>query len=318
MDHHCIFISACIGFFNYKYFLLFILYALIGSSAIVYDCYTSDVLYSFKAGFSLRAFLLIVTFTVCGSLVLTLAMFLALHIRMAIINGYTQVEWNEKDEKRRHYIGDAKYKHPYKLATSFQQFKHIFGFSIWQWLLPVPIYSGKKIRTTMIVQTPTSSPVASPLASSSSSTSSSSSGPSILRTVGRLDNFDELGADVELDELSAVPLLSSFTLGGTPISAPTKGLEATRELAVWEMTHQIDQEHSQFERSQPHPIYDHHIASLYTRSARLKKAAEGVLGRAEESLVAEWTSKGLMFPIGPTIVHSQLMLWRESKLFKQA
>lgn len=317
-DHHCGVIGVCIGFHNYKHFMLFLLYIVVSCSLIVFDCCSFalvDLLYTRRS--AQTALFLIVVGVACASLAIAVAMFLLFHLRIRLL-GFTSLEWLELPSKRAKYLGitPVTYANPYRIGAA-QQMKHIFGFRIWQWLLPVDIYAGEKFRSSASDR-PGSvlGAIGSPVADSTNT---------ILSTCGRIldadgvDGVSSLGVDADLDELSAVPLLSSRTLAGSPIPPRSQqSIEATRELAAWERTHGVAQRDSQFERSTPHPIHDAPTAGLYARAARIASAAEGVLGRAEESLVAEWQARGIAFPTGPNVVHPQLEMWRQSRLFKQA
>jgi len=142
------------------------------------------------------------------------------------------------------------------------------------------------------------------------------------------------GTDLELDELSAVPLLSSLTAGGSPIAGPaplSKSVLATFELAAWESRHPVPRAQSVLERMHlhQHPLYDQtaveavaaaqgHGSAWASKGARLRAAAQGLLGQEESQLIAEWQARGLLFPTHPSVVNPQMALWREGKLFKQA
>lgn len=370
LDHHCIFISSCIGFHNYKSFLLFIAYAVLGCGIIVADCWWGAQILtlgqsidgmasaSMSAGASLS---LLVLFALCGSVVLTLPFFLAFHARIALLEGCTTLEWNEVLPDRMTFLGvDGSWSnssggllksflslfasssgrtpiaaasmadaHPFRLSC-FQNFKQVFGFSIWIWPLPISIYRSNKKIITGGATAATKTAAAAAAANKSIDNQQPSGTASILRSVGRgLDDAagsPNTGTDVELDELSAVPLLSSLTAAGSPIAAPplSKSVLASWELARWEATHRVPQEASKFERLYPHPLYDDVSAATAgldarsSKAARLRRAAQGLLGREESQLLAEWQARGIMFPTHAAAINPQMALWREGKLFKQA
>jgi hypothetical protein len=110
----------------------------------------------------------------------------------------------------------------------------------------------------------------------------------------------------------------------------SKSVLATVELARWESRHGVPPEHSKLARLNldAHPLYDRDgvqaLANAQTdvtwasRSARLRAAAQGLLGQEEATCIAELQARGLMFATHAGVVNPQMELWRRGKLFKQA
>jgi palmitoyltransferase ZDHHC2/15/20 len=141
MDHHCPAIAGCVGFFNRKFFMLFLLYCIICSGIITFTM-ASRAWYSIRpildyAYFFRHDLPVLLVYIICTGMFVSIASFFAFHVYL-ILNALTTIELREKitskdpHVQRKSAIANLKYN-----RGPMCNWKDVFGSQWYIWLLPV-------------------------------------------------------------------------------------------------------------------------------------------------------------------------------------
>lgn len=159
MDHHCIFLDVCIGFHNYKFFILFLV-----SNIVFVSFYIIVIFIDIFGSGTFKNAETIVNFTISSVLsllvIITTMIFLRKHF-MLISNNETTIEslainaylnndrtfvyiFQEGCIPRLSDSKDRKILNPYNLGIK-QNWKDVFGNNFWEWISPSFTSSGDGI-----------------------------------------------------------------------------------------------------------------------------------------------------------------------------
>jgi hypothetical protein len=142
MDHHCPWIYNCVGFYNYKYFFLLIMYSALACQFIFLTMHTSVWKAFWDDVDLLPMFLLVFGQTLSFFLTILLSSFWAFHVWL-VSRSMTTIEFCEKNtvhKKEQDEAGwccDSSYvESPYDIGA-MRNFRNVLGKNPLFWLLPV-------------------------------------------------------------------------------------------------------------------------------------------------------------------------------------
>lgn len=139
MDHHCLWINNCVGYWNYKAFFILVLYATIASiysSVMIISC-ASQKNWNFSGRIPMKIFF-VVSGAMMFGLSITFGTLLGWHIylmscNMTTIENYEGIRAAWLARKSGH-----SYRHPFNLSV-YKNITSVLGPNILKWLCPTAV-----------------------------------------------------------------------------------------------------------------------------------------------------------------------------------
>lgn len=142
MDHHCPWFNNCVGYRNYKFFLLSIFYAVILCTFIVATLLQELIWELANGETSGKSILFLITCIFSFILGLSSGVLLAYHTYLLSRNR-TTLEQMDRTDARRHPSGPMRLPNPYDLGC-YRNWQQVLGRSPFLWPLPIPVDEAQK------------------------------------------------------------------------------------------------------------------------------------------------------------------------------
>jgi len=134
MDHHCVFIANCVGFYNQKYFILFLITSWIGcilASITGFHSVQHFLFHSTESNQNSSRFpLILIMYVVIVSMTASLSVFVPFHCYLTSIGLTTIESYENMNASRMNML-------KFYDRGCFMNWKSTCGDSIWTWFLPI-------------------------------------------------------------------------------------------------------------------------------------------------------------------------------------
>ncbi|KAE9589892.1 putative protein S-acyltransferase [Lupinus albus] len=139
MDHHCLWINNCVGYWNYKAFFVFALYATIASihSAVLFICCVYHKNWDSVKGSLLKIFYVMYG-TMLMAMTVTLLTLFGWHVYLVLQNMTTIEYYEAKRAKWLAAKSGKSYRHPFNIGV-YTNITSILGPNMLKWLCPTAV-----------------------------------------------------------------------------------------------------------------------------------------------------------------------------------